>query len=85
VRSVFDPIDLDELSFWGIVALRLPGELPVHDARYGKKTGCRRDCSCHSTRRWEPGSSLSAGFEATLAASEAHDARMARFSPIDMV
>jgi hypothetical protein len=41
------PIDLDELSFWGIVALRLPGELPDHDARYGKKTGCRRDCSCH--------------------------------------
>ena len=30
------PIDLDELSLWGIVALRLLGELPVHDGRYGK-------------------------------------------------
>ncbi len=31
----------------------------------------------------EPGSSLSAGFDATLAASEAQDARIARFSPVD--
>src|SRR3954451_23992445 len=37
------------------------------------------------TIRLEPGSSRNAGLEATAAASEAHDARMARFSAVESV
>ena len=33
----------------------------------------------------DPGNSLSAGFDVTAAASDAHDARIARFSPVDIV
>jgi hypothetical protein len=33
----------------------------------------------------DPGSSLSAGFDITAAASDAQDARIARFSPVDIV
>src|SRR6266403_1850068 len=37
------------------------------------------------TIRFEPGSSRNAGLDATAAASEAQDARMARFSPMESV
>jgi hypothetical protein len=40
------PVDLDELPLWRIIALRLPGKLPVHDGRCRKKTRSRSDCSC---------------------------------------
>src|SRR6478736_7078958 len=36
------------------------------------------------TRRREPGNPLSAGFDTTAAASDAHEARIARFSPSDI-
>src|SRR5712671_4310263 len=41
--------------------------------------------SSMATIRWEPGSSRNAGLDATAAASEAQDARMARFSPVESV